>query len=1303
MKTEISRDSYQPDKRYTGVYQQQGRMLTDADWNELVEIIKSRLSESLQDVVGIKAGSLGGTPRHRGLTVKFEIDSETLTEYLAIEPGYIYIDGIGGRIPETTTLAFTNQQDLPSVPGPSGNYILYADLWERTVTHLMDQWLRDKGLHGADTCTRKKMMVQVKWCGTGTDPEDEEQNPRKGNATLDVTLQQKTTQPDSCDPCADAVDVETNVGNYLFRVEVHDVEGVSNAPSKLTLKWSAENGAELYALPDGVDTVLPDTFISDNFVYEFFTEDSEKHLGINFAAASGFPMRGELYDGFPLAIPSGYDFVRRWDGFAALDLGAGTITGVDKGVPLSIDGTLASLGSAFLDADFQVILELLKLKLSITGKHFVAGDFWLAPVREAEHTTGSSIVSDKLPDGIEHRYLILGTVSADSMDDNPETDRKYAFPSLTEMTRLFSAGGDGQEVMPGDALPQPLRVGVANGEWPVVGATVRFQIEAGEGELTPVNGGITDANGIAECVWKPASVIHVDYRVKASLVDPENDTDPSKDFKPAVYFYANLITADQVAYEPGCPDAGENSVHTYLATDTPPILTLGPDSYYTVKEVLDALLCKLHAKHIPYDITPSNSSRWADVNLEELASNPLNVQDAIDALLKNLHSEDISYLLPTCDTTAYGYDTLKKRLESEILARHDPADLPNRYRINELWNVLLCNLDAAKIPYNATLKGGRWDDVNLEESDPRPETVQEALDALVDNLQSEDIKYKPDCPDEIVPSVRLALGISDSTYSRVHEIFNKLLCNFNATHLPLSKSDIECDALNQFGINSVQDALNALCKMQKKCVVTVGEKGGDYATLEDAFNSDELTKSLDITICLLTGPQHIVDKLDVADKYSITIHGPGTVVFVQRHMILSATKINLDGIHFSFIDDGQTGKGTGFMSLTSPTGGTVSVEHCYFFRTFNHANPWQPLVRIGSMTNLYWQENHVVAIDQDPKVRAAIELKPDVIDAASLATFEALKLLWDSNPYNDPENYRIQAGEVATRISKLNSANRTSWFNARPITEIETLPIETKPISIPRIGDRLIAPRTLNATPTVSLALAREVVITDVSPRAEVANFYELVNKADANSVSAITDAIINVAALVNTTDYALVLEPRVSGWISNNSIYGYIGLLAVKEKDMRNLTWASTKSPERQNNKNVWIKDTQGRFLESSGELNLLNNSVSAIYSAIPVETLLTIEEILDKGVFPPDLKITAYTSITLRDNLFAENNSSLISRFANISGNQFPNAGGDTIVLFALAYSGIICGQQALNRNSVIEQIISQIEAAANLITIV
>ena len=65
MKSQISRHSHDPAKRYSGVFQQQGRMITDADWNELQAIDKTRLDEALRDVVG------GGVPSRRPLGVRF--------------------------------------------------------------------------------------------------------------------------------------------------------------------------------------------------------------------------------------------------------------------------------------------------------------------------------------------------------------------------------------------------------------------------------------------------------------------------------------------------------------------------------------------------------------------------------------------------------------------------------------------------------------------------------------------------------------------------------------------------------------------------------------------------------------------------------------------------------------------------------------------------------------------------------------------------------------------------------------------------------------------------------------------------------------------------------------------------------------------------------------------------------------------------------------------------------------------------------------------------------------------------------
>ncbi|MCK5355281.1 MAG: hypothetical protein KAJ63_09195, partial [Methyloprofundus sp.] len=169
---------------------------------------------------------------------------------------------------------------------------------------------------------------------------------------------------------------------------------------------------------------------------------------------------------------------------------------------------------------------------------FVAGDYWLADVREAEHRAGSVLIKNKPPQGIEHHYITLGKVNnAGKLQPNPEADRKYAFPALTEMTRMFKAGGDGQEVVSGAPLPQPLRVAVSNGEWPVKGATVRFRIEEGGGALSaPVTGVVTDSEGIAESDWSPGSVIGAKCRVKVTLVNPE---DPAQDLgHPPVYFYA---------------------------------------------------------------------------------------------------------------------------------------------------------------------------------------------------------------------------------------------------------------------------------------------------------------------------------------------------------------------------------------------------------------------------------------------------------------------------------------------------------------------------------------------------------------------------------------------------------------------------------------------------------------------------------------------------------------------------------------------------------------------------------------------
>jgi hypothetical protein len=657
MKTEISRQSIQPEKNYSGVYQQQGRMLTDADWNELVDILKHRLSDALKDVVGNRRGSHGGTPHHRAL----QIVKAAANDSLSIVPGHIYVDGVAAQIRGESSLLYGEQRDFPAPPEPlPDDCTVYVDVWERTVTHLMDPRLRDAALHGADTCTRKQVMAQVKWCPSDTDPEQSAKNPMQGDAELTITLLKKTTQPDPCDPCAAQLDVDTKTGNYLFRVEVHDVKGDANDPDEITLKWSSENAAEHHGLKNenGDDEAPPAAFASGQFAYEFFDKKSEKHLGVHLA--SGFtPSREKMAAGYPAAPLR--NFVRRWDGFCTLEKKNGSWE-----VGSQFDGSQSGTGSVtFTNIAAEVLtvqLDAQELVLRLAGKSFVVGDFWLAEVREDDPPTDNILMDKAPPLGIRHHYLTLGKIAGGKLQTNPEADRKFAFPSLTEMTRLFPAGGDGQEVMPDRALPQPLRVGVANGEFPVQGAKVRFHIESGGGSLHPIDDGITDAQGIAACEWTPGAVLNSQYRVKATLVDPDHENDADKDLRPPVYFYANLISAEQVAYLSECSDTTDSSPLNLLQGDPSVSLEPGDEGYYTVKQTLDALLCQLNAKHIPY--APANTECW-DGLIPPGAGPPATVQQAVDTLCATERGGGC------CTITVSAGEDLAARLTGAIAAGED--------------------------------------------------------------------------------------------------------------------------------------------------------------------------------------------------------------------------------------------------------------------------------------------------------------------------------------------------------------------------------------------------------------------------------------------------------------------------------------------------------------------------------------------------------------------------------------------------------------------------------------------------------
>ncbi|MCU0589521.1 MAG: DUF6519 domain-containing protein [Syntrophobacteraceae bacterium] len=441
MKTQISRDIFDALKRYSGVYQQMGRMLTDSDWNELSEIFRHRLNDALLDVVG------SGTPRGRGLMTI--VDNPDGTRTCSLKWGTATVDGIPAQVrphpeavlsdPAGLDLEPEHQADFPAFPAlPGGDHTLYLDVWERAVTALEDPDLLDPGLQGADTCTRTQTMAQVKWCPTTIDPEDPAQNPPVGEARLTLQLRVASSAPDPCDPCAHEIALHDKVGNILFRVEIHEVEyDAAGMPSRVVLKWSSENGAEQAGIGSE-----PVGFISSSFAYEFFSgeaEDfaSEQHLGRHHA--TGFaPTTGTLTKTYPDTVPGGFSLVRRWDGFCELEKDGTDWTlapgGVDRGRDLTTGSAADAHGHVEEGPAVTINLDSLTLEIELDSLQALAGDFWQVPVRQAVHVQGDVLMDQQLPAGIVHHYMTLGTVAGGVLSayDGPRCKR-FEFPPLTDI------------------------------------------------------------------------------------------------------------------------------------------------------------------------------------------------------------------------------------------------------------------------------------------------------------------------------------------------------------------------------------------------------------------------------------------------------------------------------------------------------------------------------------------------------------------------------------------------------------------------------------------------------------------------------------------------------------------------------------------------------------------------------------------------------------------------------------------------------------------------------------------------------
>jgi hypothetical protein len=500
MKGDFSRFTFAPDRAYTSVLTQQGRVQLDADLNESAQL-------ALHDVRAGRAaliGSHGGSHDDAGFAVALSGGK------LTISPGSYWINGLRVHLPGETAVAVDAQPFLPHAAMPSGDgtYAVVLTAWERVVSALQEPSLREVALGGPDHAVRTQLVWQVRLLRLG-DADDERLNCRSAlqtEAWQDFTAGTTGTMRARLEPATDTTDpctVPTEAGyrgldNQLYRVEVHQgthtiVDGVWQSTGQSpTFLWSRENGS--------VDTPWIGPAAAGTAVR---VGDLGPDSRLGFAAGDLVTLTGDTDEltGTPAARRRVASIVPE---LLEMTLDSATPTRASVGhAPRAVrwegEGTIQGGPYQRLERGVEVAFD--------ANRTYLTGDHWLIPARAI---TGEIEwdPSAQLPHGATRHHALIGLARRDG-GAWEVSDHRNLFPALTQLRQLIMLGGDGQEPGEDAWVPRSLRVAVRDGGVAISGARVRFRPITGSLSLTGVGVNpvaspveIDTIDGVAEVWWQ---------------------------------------------------------------------------------------------------------------------------------------------------------------------------------------------------------------------------------------------------------------------------------------------------------------------------------------------------------------------------------------------------------------------------------------------------------------------------------------------------------------------------------------------------------------------------------------------------------------------------------------------------------------------------------------------------------------------------------------------------------------------------------------------------------------------------------
>ncbi|PZV11713.1 MAG: hypothetical protein DCF22_13820 [Leptolyngbya sp.] len=268
MGSDRARVSYDANQQYRAVVAQQGRVSTEADWNEAQQIASEEQREELIDIIGSS-----GTPDD-GYRVLETGSPPSLPFDFSVQQGTMYVGGMRAVLP--SRIEYSNQLGWldrigdpdwfdPSQISGSLQEFIYLFLREQEVSAVEDSTLREPALGGPDTTQRTRLIQRIARLSTGEKTcssaleiaqkgwlnrgltFDSQTMRLMSAATLQVSFLASAAPPDLCDP--EARGGYLGAENQLIRVQISSAN-----PAKLV--WGFDNASFLYRVTATNSTTL---------------------------------------------------------------------------------------------------------------------------------------------------------------------------------------------------------------------------------------------------------------------------------------------------------------------------------------------------------------------------------------------------------------------------------------------------------------------------------------------------------------------------------------------------------------------------------------------------------------------------------------------------------------------------------------------------------------------------------------------------------------------------------------------------------------------------------------------------------------------------------------------------------------------------------------------------------------------------------------------------------------------------------------------------------------------------------------